>query len=360
MPRAGEAWWCSGTGGPGAGTGPLGTLPVVTGSGSRRHPFRDVRLHIVTGKGGTGKTTIAGALALSLAAEGHRVLLVEAEGRQGIAQLFDVPPLPYEERKIASASGGGEVYALAIDPEEALLDYLEMFYNLKRAGRVLKRFGVVDFATTVAPGMRDVLITGKIKEAVVRTGQRGRTGLRRRRPRRPTDRAHRPLPQRHQRGRRAGQGRAGQGSGRQRRAAPALAEDGGPPRDDPRGDARPGDDRRCRGADRGPDPRRCPAGQHDPRAVARAGRTRARAGEVARPRGRDRRAEGGGHRRRPTTWRACSRPRPPTTPTASPSRPGSGPTSTSSSVRSTNCRCCPRRSNSGRSTGSPTCCGRKG
>ncbi len=144
-------------------------------TGSVPHPFRDVRLHIVTGKGGTGKTTIAGALALSLAAEGHRVLLVEAEGRQGIAQLFDVPPLPYEERKIASASGGGEVYALAIDPEEALLDYLEMFYNLKRAGRVLKRFGVVDFATTIAPGMRDVLITGKIKEAVVRTGARGRS-----------------------------------------------------------------------------------------------------------------------------------------------------------------------------------------
>ncbi len=139
-----------------------------------RHPFRDIRLHVVTGKGGTGKTTVAGALALALAAGGRRVLLVEAEGRQGIAQLFDSPPLPYEERKIASAAGGGEVYALAIDPEEALLDYLEMFYNLKRAGRVLKRFGVVDFATTVAPGMRDVLITGKIKEAVVRTGAKGR------------------------------------------------------------------------------------------------------------------------------------------------------------------------------------------
>jgi anion-transporting ArsA/GET3 family ATPase len=139
-----------------------------------QHPFRDVRLHVVTGKGGTGKTTVAGALAIALAAQGRKVLLVEAEGRQGIAQLFDCPPLPYEERKIASAPGGGEVYALAIDPEEALLDYLEMFYNLKRAGRVLKRFGVVDFATTVAPGMRDVLITGKIKEAVVRTGSKGR------------------------------------------------------------------------------------------------------------------------------------------------------------------------------------------
>jgi anion-transporting ArsA/GET3 family ATPase len=138
-----------------------------------RHPFRDVRLHIVTGKGGTGKTTVAGALALALASGGRRVLLTEAEGRQGIAQLFDCPPLPYEERKIASAPGGGEVFALAIDPEEALLDYLEMFYNLKRAGRALKRFGVVDFATTIAPGMRDVLITGKVKEAVVRRDKKG-------------------------------------------------------------------------------------------------------------------------------------------------------------------------------------------
>ncbi len=62
-----------------------------------------VRLHFVTGKGGTGKSTIAAALALTLAAGGRKVLLVEVEGRQGIAQLFDVPPLPYQELKIATA-----------------------------------------------------------------------------------------------------------------------------------------------------------------------------------------------------------------------------------------------------------------
>ena len=54
-----------------------------------------VRLHVVTGKGGTGKTTAAAALALALATGGGRVLLMEVEGRQGIAQLFDRPPLPY-------------------------------------------------------------------------------------------------------------------------------------------------------------------------------------------------------------------------------------------------------------------------
>jgi anion-transporting ArsA/GET3 family ATPase len=127
-----------------------------------------VRLHFVTGKGGTGKSTIAAALALTLAAGGRKVLLVEVEGRQGIAQLFDVPPLPYQELKIASAERGGQVNALAIDIEAAFLEYLDMFYNLGIAGRAMRRIGAIEFATTIAPGLRDVLLTGKIKESVVR------------------------------------------------------------------------------------------------------------------------------------------------------------------------------------------------
>ncbi|WP_326646541.1 AAA family ATPase [Streptosporangium sp. NBC_01755] len=133
-----------------------------------------VRLHVVTGKGGTGKTTVAAALALALAAGGGKVLLVEVEGRQGISQVFDLPPLPYEERKIAVAPDGGDVYALAIDPEEAMLEYLEMFYGMRRAGRALSKIGIVDFATTIAPGFRDVLVTGKTSEAVRRKGKDGK------------------------------------------------------------------------------------------------------------------------------------------------------------------------------------------
>ncbi|MCW5252270.1 ArsA family ATPase [Streptomyces sp. SHP 1-2] len=132
------------------------------------------RLQVVSGKGGTGKTTVAAALALALATSGKRTLLVEVEGRQGIAQLFETEVLPYEERKIAVAPGGGEVYALAIDPELALLDYLQMFYKLGSAGRALKKLGAIDFATTVAPGLRDVLLTGKACEAVRRKDARGR------------------------------------------------------------------------------------------------------------------------------------------------------------------------------------------
>ncbi|MBO9522622.1 MAG: ArsA family ATPase [Nocardioidaceae bacterium] len=135
--------------------------------------FGDVQLHIVTGKGGTGKSTVAASLALALAARGKTVLLCEVEGRQGIAQLFDVAPLPYDERLVARATehGHGDVYALAIDAESALLEYLAMYYRLGRAGKALDRFGVIDFATTIAPGVRDVLLTGKVYEAVQRNAR---------------------------------------------------------------------------------------------------------------------------------------------------------------------------------------------
>ncbi|MFB6889756.1 ArsA-related P-loop ATPase [Kitasatospora sp. NPDC056327] len=186
------------------------------GQAARRDPdWEGVRLHVVSGKGGTGKTTVAAALALALAAEGHRTLLIEVEGRQGIAELFGIAALPYEERRIASVTpaqlglpadgadgapggpggpgtakapngshgakspngpggSGGEVHALAIDTELALLEYLDMFYKLGRAGKALQKVGFVDFATTIAPGVRDVLLTGKACEAARRKGPDGR------------------------------------------------------------------------------------------------------------------------------------------------------------------------------------------
>src|SRR5690606_85340 len=162
------------------GTAARGTRGGATVTRSRRGARTAIRLEGVSrlqgvsGQGGTGKTTVAAALALALATEGEPPRPDEAEGRQGIAQLFETDALPYEERKIAVAPGGGEVYALAIDAERALLDYLQMFYKMGSAGRALKKLGAIDFATTIAPGVRDVLLTGKACEAVRRKDRGGR------------------------------------------------------------------------------------------------------------------------------------------------------------------------------------------
>jgi Mrp family chromosome partitioning ATPase len=154
-------------------TGPADRAPGDRGGQEGSAARDEVRLHVVTGKGGTGKTTVAAALALALASGGRRALLVEVEGRQSIARLFDSEPLPYAERKVAVAPEGGDVFALSVEPRAALMEYLEIFYHLGRAGRVLEKIGAVEFATTVAPGLRDVLLIGKVYEAVKRR-ERGR------------------------------------------------------------------------------------------------------------------------------------------------------------------------------------------
>ncbi|MBK9476957.1 MAG: AAA family ATPase [Tetrasphaera sp.] len=128
-----------------------------------------MRLHVVTGKGGVGKTTVAAALALALARGGRRVLLAEVEGRQGISQTFDVPPLGTSEALLVQDSSGGELWGISVDAKAALLEYLQIFYKLGRAGSALEKVGAIDFATTIAPGVRDVLLIGKVYEAARRT-----------------------------------------------------------------------------------------------------------------------------------------------------------------------------------------------
>lgn len=140
-----------------------------------RRPRSDAparQLHIVTGKGGVGKTTMAGAVAHGLARSGRRVLVCEVEDRAAIGELFDRPgPLP-EETLLTRTPVGGEIHGLSITAEDALKEYLATFYRLGIAGKMLDRFGVFDFATSIAPGLGDVLVTGKVYEAV-RRRQRG-------------------------------------------------------------------------------------------------------------------------------------------------------------------------------------------
>src|SRR5919198_1136876 len=120
------------------------------------------RLLVVTGKGGTGKTTVAGALAVAAARRGRRTLVLEVEGRQGLAALFGRPSLGYRETRLAEG-----VMGLAVDPEESLREYLGR-YGAAPLARLLSWARLTNFVTAAAPGLGDILLVGKVWEAVTR------------------------------------------------------------------------------------------------------------------------------------------------------------------------------------------------
>jgi anion-transporting ArsA/GET3 family ATPase len=119
----------------------------------------DPRLLIVTGKGGVGKSSTAGALALAGARTGRRTCLVEVEGRQTFSRLFSTQPWDFTEREFRPG-----VWGMSIDPEASLQEYLALFYGAKRISKLVVGSTAVEFATTAAPGIKDVLLIGKVKE----------------------------------------------------------------------------------------------------------------------------------------------------------------------------------------------------
>ena len=130
------------------------------------------RLLVVTGKGGTGKTTVAAGLAVAAAGRGRRVLVAEVEGRQGLAGLFGRRQLDHREARVAQG-----VNALAVDPDESLREYLAR-YGFAPLARLLSWAHLNRFITAAAPGLGDVLLVGKVWEAATREGRPGSGGVR--------------------------------------------------------------------------------------------------------------------------------------------------------------------------------------
>jgi anion-transporting ArsA/GET3 family ATPase len=126
---------------------------------------RESRVLIVAGKGGVGKTTICAALARTAAEAGLSVLLVELEGKVGLARAFGDPgPLEYDETTLMDETEStGAVRARRITPDDALLEYLAD-HGMKRFSKRLVSSGALDVVATAIPGIRDILVLGKVKQ----------------------------------------------------------------------------------------------------------------------------------------------------------------------------------------------------
>ena len=122
------------------------------------------RLVIVAGKGGVGKTTVTAALARMASRAGRSTLIVEVEGKSGLAAAFDRPPLDYHESVLVEADRAQEeIRARTLTPDDALIEYL-IDHGLKRISRRLVNSGAVDVVATAVPGIKDILVLGKVKQ----------------------------------------------------------------------------------------------------------------------------------------------------------------------------------------------------
>jgi anion-transporting ArsA/GET3 family ATPase len=111
-----------------------------------------------------GKTTVTAALARRAGSEGLTTLVVEIEGRSGLPELFGQPPLTYEPSiLVPGAAGTADVRGRTLTPDDALFEYLQD-HGLKRVSRRLVASGAMDVVATAAPGIRDILVLGKVKQ----------------------------------------------------------------------------------------------------------------------------------------------------------------------------------------------------
>ena len=161
---------------------------------------RQSRVLVVAGKGGVGKTTITAALARTAARAGLDVLVVELEGKPGVTAAFGgsgalgydgarldggprrAPvgaPTPSAHPGTAGPNGAGRgsipepgaergpaqgtVHARRITPDDALLEYLAD-HGMGRISKRLVSSGALDVVATAIPGIRDILVLGKIKQ----------------------------------------------------------------------------------------------------------------------------------------------------------------------------------------------------
>jgi hypothetical protein len=122
---------------------------------------------VVVGKGGVGKSTLSATVARLAARNGVSVMLVGLEAGGGPSAVFghEVPTSDEVELSAGRAGEGGTrsapIRARTITPDDALVEYL-VDHGFGRVGRRLAKSGVLDVAATAIPGLRDILVLGKI------------------------------------------------------------------------------------------------------------------------------------------------------------------------------------------------------
>jgi len=115
------------------------------------------RLVVVTGKGGVGKSSVAAAMAVAASQRGRRTLVCELDAKGDLSRLLGVPPVGYDSVEVMPG-----LFAMSMDLERSLAEFLRVQAHLPFVGRIGPLARAFEFVATAAPGVREVLATGKL------------------------------------------------------------------------------------------------------------------------------------------------------------------------------------------------------
>ena len=117
------------------------------------------RLVFVTGKGGVGKSTISLALGLRAAQEGMRTIVCELSSQETASRVFRHAEVGFNEVEMAPG-----LWAISIDPDESLREYLLLQLKVRAMRDMLYRSKVFTYLAAATPGLRELVTIGKVWE----------------------------------------------------------------------------------------------------------------------------------------------------------------------------------------------------
>lgn len=132
----------------------------------------DQGLILVTGKGGVGKSTCAAGIALGLAQQGKRTLLVDLAARPSIRDMFSVPTTAHEP--VAPIASTPMFYALHIKMEDAIRDYFSEALPVGRLVDIATNNSVLDRLWKAAPSFNELVVWSAILHYVRGTHPRAK------------------------------------------------------------------------------------------------------------------------------------------------------------------------------------------
>ena len=117
----------------------------------------DRKLLFITGKGGVGKSTVAASLARTAVAQGKKVLLCEMDAKGALSKLLQTTELGFVPREISP-----NLSAMTMNTQDALREYVGIFLKTPFIAAIPGLAGIFDFVADAAPGVKEVLVVGKL------------------------------------------------------------------------------------------------------------------------------------------------------------------------------------------------------